>query len=129
MGKLMFISLVLIIIVGIIGQVYYLETQEELEENLINSISLSEGSLPEGSDIIGFEYTTHDDGWYFCEILVQKPVYVCTDEEKRLEPWRCKSIPGRQAWCNYWYNLDTNKTHQVAGTFNSSNGVAWWDER
>lgn len=113
-----------IMVFAALGLVQYIETQETIKENLRNSIS-----LPEGSDTIGFGYTEHDDGWYYCEIMVEKPVRVCSNEEKQFEPWKCKDISVMQAWCDYWCNLDTNKTYQVAGTFNSSNGIAWWDEK
>lgn len=126
-GGFAFFCLKMLVVFVISMAVFFvllLDTQDNIEENLRNSIS-----LPEGSDIIRFDYTVHDNGWYFCEVMVKKPAYVCTNEEKQFEPWKCKDEQGVQAWCDYWCNLDTNKTHQVAGTFNSSNGLAWWDEK
>ena len=103
------------LVVLIWGLIMYTERGFDRSRNAIeNAISIPDGYVldrePSWVDRM-------DNDWYRLSMEFKKQSYVCTEDEKINEPWKCEcSAYGRQ-YARVWYNTKTKKMYQEASAF------------
>jgi len=65
-----------------------------------------------------FSIDKKENDWYRCYVRFEKTSYICSEDEKINEPWKCEDITYEKQHAWIWYNTKTMVLYHESGSIN-----------
>ena len=99
----------------LVGSVIYIGYERrQVKSDIVDTINVPDGYSIEAAG--WFQFEKMDGDWYRWIMWFKKPNYVCMEDEMIDEPWKCEDFTFDRQSATIWYNTETKKMYQEAGS-------------